>query len=444
MQIRSSTSSSTSMSDPREIRITATKPDVFASLDQPARYKGAWGGRGSGKSHYFAQALVLECFSYPGTRAVCIREYQRTLQQSSKALVEATIRRLGLISSFRILHDRIETPGGGVIIFAGMRDHTAESIKSLEGCRRAWIEEAQTLTERSLKLLTPTIREPNAEIWASWNPRHRTDAIDKFLRGNPPDNAIVVRANYSDNPWFPTGLEADRLYDERHSGAHYRHVWEGDYMQVFEGAYFADDLAMADKDGRIGEVRADPNLSLRAFWDIGGAGARADATAIWVVQFISQEIRVLDYIELKGQKVGDVLAELRHRGWEKAICHLPHDGSNANNVTGKTYEDHIREAGLSTTVTRNAGAVAARRRIEAVRRLFPKMWFNLTPTESGRLALGYYHPKRDETRNVDLGPEHDWSSHAADAFGLMAISYEEPSKTSNFNRAIEYPKYGVI
>ena len=166
-----------------------------------------------------------------------------------------------------------------------------------------------------------------------------------------------------------------------HSGAHYRHVWEGDYMQVFEGAYFADSLAMADKDGRIGEVRADPNLSLRAFWDIGGAGARADATAIWVVQFVTSEIRVLDYIELRGQKVGDVLAELRHRGWEKAICHLPHDGSNANNVTGKTYEDHIREAGFSTTVTRNAGAGAARRRIEAVRRLFPKMWFNLTPTE---------------------------------------------------------------
>ena len=260
MPIRSNTSSSTSMSDPREIRIRATKPDVFAPLDQPARYKGAWGGRGSGKSHYFAQALVLECFSHPGTRAVCIREYQRTLQQSSKALVEGTIRRLGLIGSFRILHDRIETPGGGVIIFAGMRDHTAKSIKSLEGCRRAWIEEAQTLTERSLKLLTPTIREPDAEIWASWNPRHRTDAIDKFLRGNPPDNAIVVRANYSDNPWFPPGLEADRLYDEKHSGAHYRHVWEGDYMQVFEGAYFADSLAMADKDGRIGEVRADPNL----------------------------------------------------------------------------------------------------------------------------------------------------------------------------------------
>jgi phage terminase large subunit len=160
------------------------------------------------------------------------------------------------------------------------------------------------------------------------------------------------------------------------------------------------------------------------------------------VQFISSEIRVLDYIELRGQKVGDVLAELRHRGWEKAICHLPHDGSNANNVTGKTYEDHIREAGFSTNVTRNAGAGAARRRIEAVRRLFPKMWFNLTPTEGGRLALGYYHPKRDETRNVDLGPEHDWSSHAADAFGLMAISYEEPSKTSNFNRKIEYPSKG--
>jgi phage terminase large subunit len=159
-----------------------------------------------------------------------------------------------------------------------------------------------------------------------------------------------------------------------------------------------------------------------------------------IVQFVSQEIRVLDYIELKGQKVGDVLAELRHRGWEKAVCHLPHDGSSANNVTGKTYEDHIREAGFRTTVTRNSGTGAARRRIEAVRRLFPRMWFNLSTTEGGRLALGYYHARRDEARSIDLGAEHDWSSDTADAFGLMAISYEEPSSSKAFNRDIVYPK----
>ena len=144
-------------------------------------------------------------FSHFGTRAVCIREYQRTLQQSSKALVEATIRRLGLIGSFRILHDRIETPGGGVIMFAGMSDHTAECIKSLEGCRRAWIEEAQTLTERSLKLLTPTIREPDAEIWASWNPRHRTDAIQEFPRGNPPTTRSWCEQTIQTTPGFRRG-----------------------------------------------------------------------------------------------------------------------------------------------------------------------------------------------------------------------------------------------
>jgi phage terminase large subunit len=86
---------------------------------------------------------------------------------------------------------------------------------------------------------------------------------------------------------------------------------------------------------------------------------------------------------------------------------------------------------------------AAKRRIEAVRRLFPKMWFNLATTEGRRLALGYYHPKRDQTRNIELGPAHDFSSHAADAFGLMAISHEEPSSSKNFNRVIEYPKGSI-
>jgi phage terminase large subunit len=417
---------------------------IFEPLLKLSRYKGAWGGRGSGKSHYMAGAVVEHCLLNPGSRIVCIREVQKTLAQSAKLLIENKIQEFGVGSQFRVLYDRIETPGGGLIIFQGMVDATAESIKSLEGYNIAWVEEAQTLSARSLALLRPTIRADNSEIWFSWNPRRKSDAVDQFLRGAKPDNAIVVKANWRDNPWFPSVLEEERHLDLSKFPDRYHHVWEGDYAKAFEGAYFATGLAEARKEGRIGKVARDPLLPLRIYWDIGGAGAKADACAIWVVQFVHQEIRVLDYIEGQGQVLGYYTQELHHRGYDKALCILPHDGMNANAITGLKYADHLRDAGFSVNVVPNQGAGAAAQRIEAVRRLLPKCWFNEATTEAGRDALGYYHEKKDEQRSIGLGPEHDWSSHAADAFGLMAIKYEEPGRMANFRRKLSYPELGIV
>lgn len=402
--------------------------EVFEPLLQPSRYKGAHGGRGSGKSHFFGELLVENCVAEKGYLAVCIREVQKTLAQSSKRLIETKIQELGVGSQFKVFHDKIETPGDGLIIFQGMQDHTAESIKSLEGYKVAWIEEAQTLSHRSLSLLRPTIRASGSEIWASWNPRRKSDAIDDFLRAKKPQGAVVVEANWRDNPWFPKELAAERLLDLELYPDRYEHIWEGDYAKAFEGAYFAKVLAQAKAKRRIGKVEADPLLPIRAFWDLGGSGATADAMAIWIVQFVGQEIRVLDYIEGVGQVLAYYVNELRSRGWDRVLCFLPHDGVNENNITGKRYEDHIREAGFQVQVIKNQGKGAAAMRIEAVRRIFPKCWFNEETTESGRDALGYYHEKKDEARNVGLGPEHDWSSHGADAFGLMAIAYELPDE----------------
>jgi phage terminase large subunit len=142
---------------------------VFEPLLLPARYKGVYGGRGSGKSHFFGELLVETCQIEPGTSAVCIREAQRTLAQSSKRLIESKIAALGLGHRFKLFSDKIETPGDGIIIFRGMQDHTADSIKSLEGFRIAWVDEAQNLSARSLSLLRPTIRTAGSELWASWN-----------------------------------------------------------------------------------------------------------------------------------------------------------------------------------------------------------------------------------------------------------------------------------
>jgi phage terminase large subunit len=117
---------------------------------------------------------------------------------------------------------------------------------------------------------------------------------------------------------------------------------------------------------------------------------------------------------------------------------------NAKAITGLKYADHLRDAGFSVDVVPNQGAGAAAQRIEAVRRLLPKCWFNEATTEAGRDALGYYHEKKDEQRDVGLGPEHDWSSHAADAFGLMAIAYEDPARMAAFRRKIEMPPLGIV
>ena len=417
---------------------------MFRPLLEPSRYKGAHGGRGSGKSHFFAEMVVEDHLRIHGCRSVCIREVLKSLKQSAKLLIEDKIQALGVGSMFDIQRERIITPGDGVIIFEGMQDHNAESIKSLEGFDRAWIEEAQTLSERSLSMLRPTIRKKDSELWFSWNPRRKADAVDNFLRTMRPPGTVLVQANWRDNPWFPSILEEERQTDLRLYPDRYEHIWEGDYAKAFEGAYFSALLTKAKSEGRISRVSADPLLPFRAFFDIGGAGAKADAMSIWIVQWVGQEIRVLDYIEGVGQVLGYYVDILRQRGYQKAICILPHDGVNANNITGKQYKDHLADAGFDVPQpVPNQGAGAAMMRVEAVRRLFSKCWFNEATTEAGRDALGYYHERKDEARNVGLGPEHDWSSNAADAFGLMAVVYEEPSRATAFNRTINYPRLGV-
>ena len=405
--------------------------EVFEPLLAPARYKGAWGGRGSGKSHFFAELLVEECLANKGTRAVSIREVQKTLKESSKRLIEDKLKTLRVASGhgFKVFNEVIQTPGDGVITFTGMQDHTADSIKSLEGYRVAWVEEAQSLSARSLQLLRPTIRLEGSELWFGWNPRRKSDAVDALLRGESlPTGAAVVKANWKDNPHFPSVLEQERLDCLRIQPEQYEHVWEGGYATVLEGAYFAASLAVAKAEGRISRVAADPLLTLRAFADIGGTGARADAFTIWIAQFVGKEIRVLDYYEAQGQPLATHLAWMRSKGYTPDRCQwwLPHDGDTQDKVFDVSYASALKDALYKVTVVPNQGKGAAKARIEAARRLFPSIWFNDMPTEPGRDALGWYHEKKDEARNIGLGPDHDWSSHGADAFGLMCVAYEEP------------------
>lgn len=425
-----------------ELRIKTA--EVFEPLLEPARYKGAYGGRGSGKSHFFAELDVEDSLSAPGEigeglLTVCIREVQKTLEQSAKRLLEAKLAMFGLgeADGFKIYKDVIKTPGDGIIIFQGMQDHTAESIKSLEGFHRAWVEEAQTMSVRSLQLLRPTIRWENAklgvssELWFSWNPRRRKDAVDMFLRGEElPTDAVIVKANWKDNPMFPAILEQERQDCLRLTPEQYDHIWEGGYATVLEGAYYAKSIQIARQENRIGVVAADPLMTMRIFCDIGGTGAKADAFTMWVGQFVGKQIRVLNYYEAVGQPLGTHLEWLRNNSYgpEKAQIWLPHDGSSNDKVFDVSYESALIEAGYKVTVVPNQGKGAAKQRVESARRTFPNVWFNEQTTDPGIAALGWYHEKKDETRDIGLGPEHDWSSHGSDSYGLMSIVYEEYEK----------------
>lgn len=409
-------------------------PKLIPVFTGPARYRGAYGGRGSGKTRTFAKMAAVRGYqlSQEGKSGVivCGREFMNSLDESSMAEVKAAIAsEPWLAANYDVGEKYIRTLDGRIsFAFIGLR-HNLDSIKSKSQIHVLWVDEAEPVSETAWIKIVPTVREHGSEIWVTWNPERKNSATHKRFRENPPSGAKIVEINYSDNPWFPEVLEKERLEDFSRRPDQYAHVWEGDFVTVVEGAYFAQALSAAKAEGRIGKVAADPLMTLRAFVDIGGTGAKADSFTIWIVQFIGKEIRVLDYYEAQGQPIATHLNWMRGRGYTPDRCQfwLPHDGSTQDRVFDVSYESALRDAGYHVTVVPNQGKGAAKMRIEAARRLFPSIWFNADTTEAGRDALGWYHEKRSQDdRNIGLGPEHDWSSHGADSFGLMCVAYEEP------------------
>ena len=248
-------------------------PKWALSLLEPARYKGAWGGRGSGKSHFFAEMMIESHILDQKRRSVCVREIQKSLNQSVKRLLEMKIQDMNAGAYFEVQDAVIKSKkGDGMIIFQGMQNHTADSIKSLEGYDCAWVEEAQSLSQVSLDLLRPTIRKPGSELHFTWNPRQSNDPVDFLLRGQtPPKDAVVLKVNYTDNPWFPNVLRDEMEYDKRRDPDKYQHVWMGEYLRnsqsrVFRNWKIEDFEAPADAIHRLGAdwgFSVDPTVLVR-------------------------------------------------------------------------------------------------------------------------------------------------------------------------------------
>lgn len=244
-------------------RVECQTPRVFLPLladttpdGDPVEYLGAHGGRGSGKSHFFGENMVEQCLARP-VRAVCIREVQKSIAQSIKLLIEDKITKFGVRSYFDIKDTYIRTPHDGIIVFHGMQNHTADTIKSLEGFNIALVEEAQRLSKRSWGLLRPTIRRPGAQVWAAWNPDKATDAVDNFYRNkNKPKGCITVEANYLDNPFLPDKLANDAKYDAQYNKDDFAHVWLGAYASQSSARVFKRWRIATDDDRAAMRVHA--------------------------------------------------------------------------------------------------------------------------------------------------------------------------------------------
>lgn len=417
------------------MKVSIKIPDKLVPVfEGEADVRGAHGGRGSAKSRTFAKmtAVKAHIWDVAGREGIilCGRQFQNSLADSSMEEVKAAIRsEPWLAAHFDIGETYIRTKSGRIkYVFTGL-DRNIDSVKSTSRILLAWIEEAENVIEEAWVKLIPTLREEDSELWVTWNPELEASATNKRFYKSTADRTKIVEMNYRDNPWFPAILERQRQKDKVERPHLYGHIWEGEFLTALEGSYFGEYLATAKDEGRIGFVAEDPNLIIRLYADIGGTGAKADNFVFWAAQFVGTEIRVVNHYEVQGQPIAAHLNWMRSQGYTPDRCKiwLPHDGDTQDRVFDVSYRTALEGAGYAVEVIPNQGKGAATLRIEAARRLFPRIRFHEERTEAGRKALGWYHEKKDEKRNIGLGPAHDWASHSADAFGAMCVAYEEPS-----------------
>ena len=402
-----------------------------------ADVRGAKGGRGSGKTRSFAKMVAVKGYMYGkegiSGQLLCARQFMNSLDDSSLEECKRAIEEEPFLKEYYDIGDKYIKSHDGLIwfSFAGL-DRNINSVKSKGRILLCWVDEAEPVTDAAFQVLEPTLREEgdgwNAELWVTWNPVRKTSPVE--LRYGSSKNPLVkiVELNWRDNPKFPEKLERQRIRDLEERPDQYAHVWDGEYATAIAGAYFSKDLVKAKEEGRICKVSFDPMFRVKVFCDLGGTGAKADAFAMWPAQFIGREIRTRDTYEVQGQPLSAHVHWLANNGYNPSTTDiwLPHDGDTNDRIIDISFKKGFTDAGYAVEVVPSQGKGAAKQRMEASRRRFPMIWFDTDTTESGRLALGWYHEKIDEIRGVGLGPEHDWSSHSADAFGLMCTVYQEP------------------
>lgn len=257
-------------------------------FNEKLRYIAIKGGRGSAKSHSVAESLIIRAASKP-LRILCSREIQKSIKDSVKRLLDDKIKKVKLESFYEITDTEIRGKNGSLFLFAGLRTNP-ESVKSMEGIDICWVEEAQTVSQKSLDILIPTIRKENSQIIFTWNPSLSTDPVDTMFSQNilPPDSNLL-HVNWNENPWFPKTLKKELDYDKSRDIDKYLHVWEGQYLANSETRVF--------KNWRIDEFEAPPDAIHRLGADWGFA---VDPTTLVRCHIIGRTL----YIDYEAYMVG--------------------------------------------------------------------------------------------------------------------------------------------
>lgn len=410
-------------------------PKKLQFLFRPARYKVARGGRGSAKSWSFARALLTLGLERP-LRILCTREVQKSIKQSVHQLLSDQIAALGWGDVYQVLATEIRGPNGTAFYFAGLSDLTADSIKSFEGVDIVWVEEGQTITNRSWKILIPTIRKEGSEIWVSYNPELETDETHQRFVINPPPDCVSVLVNYTDNPWFPEVLEKERQHAQKTlSKQEYEHIWEGKCLPAVEGAIYFDQVSDAISENRICDVPYEPSLKVHVIFDLGWN----DAMSIILVQRHISSLRVIDYMENTHKTLDWYSAELKKKNLNWGTLFLPHDGETKDYKTGKSAEQIMRELGWSVRIVPRD---TVENGIKKARMTFHKCYFD--KTKSARLVECLKRYRRDVSlkTNEPGAPLHDEFSHGADAFRYLCVSADK--MVNDAQKPIKYRNNGVI
>lgn len=340
------------------VELEIATPAWAEPLLAPARYKGASGGRASGKSHFFAELAVEEMVANPALRFVCIREVQKALKFSAKALVEAKIKALKVDHLFNVMATEIRRKGGnGIMIFEGMQEHTAESLKSLEGFGRAWVEEAHSISQTSLDLLLPTIREPDSELWFSWNPDQMTDPVDKFFAGRP-EGSVHVHTTYLDNPFCPDVMRVEAARLERADPETFEHIWGGGYFVGKGGRVYSSFKNRPYPAGNIDEDVRDTGGELLVGMDFNVN----PMSAVIAVRAVD-ECLVLAALEIQTSNTEEMAQELRQRYPNRRIIVCPDPSGKARKTSapvGQTDFTILQRAGFEVRAPNAAPAVVDR------------------------------------------------------------------------------------
>ena len=396
------------------------------ALFKPSRYKVLYGGRGGAKSQSIAIALLVQG-TQQNHKILCAREIQRSINESVHALLVEQINFLGLQDFYTVQKTTITGKNGTEFLFAGLRTNIA-NIKSIPNITRAWIEEAQTVSKQSLSVLIPTVRAENSEIWLSFNPDLEDDDIYQDFVLNPPSDALVLKVGWQDNPWFPEVLRLEMEDLKQRNFVAYEHIWEGKCKQAVEGAIFADEVRVANEERRITRVEPVVGVPINTYWDLG----QSDNTAIWFIQTVGLEYRVVDYYQASGVKMAHYIEKLVELGYNYDTHFLPHDATHEQLAAQSTIKQQLtlalqNNSKLGTSVRVVPRIAKKSLGIDAARSIFSQCLFDREKTKDGLQCLRRYaYAKNNETGKTSKEPDHNDWSHGADAFLCFAQNFKKP------------------